>query len=80
MDANVRRKSSIDERKIILLRLEKLENALNAEKTAVAKSKYDAKYLRARIHRKQRDQKAADWKNTHPLAYQGIKMNDNTPF
>ena len=68
MDANERRKSSIEERKIILLRLEKLENALIAEKTAVAKSKYDAKYLRARIHRKQRDQKAADWKNTHPLA------------
>ncbi len=75
----IRRNSSTDERKLILFRLEKLEDAISKEKEAVNKSKYEAKVLRAKIHRRERDRKQAEWKNTHPLVYQTIRMNDNTP-
>ena len=71
-----RRPSTIAQRKLILARLEKLENDIEKEKDALNGSRYQAKYLRARIHRKQRDQGHEDWKNTHPLKYQTVNMND----
>eukprot|EP00943_MAST-04B_sp_MAST-4B-sp1_P003654 g3654.t1 len=73
------RMSSVDERKLILCRLEKLEDAINKEKEAGNKAKYEAKVLRAKMYRRERDRKQAEWKNTHPLVYQTIKMNDNNP-
>ena len=68
-----RRPSTISQRKLVLARLEKLESDIEKEKAALNGSRYQAKYLRARIHRKQRDQGHEDWKKYTPIKISNCK-------